>query len=211
MPFDKVKAFLSDADLRVCNLESPLLHECSSKTGAIKGKAIHHCGHAKAVTGLKYAGFDLVQLANNHFADYGELGMKSTMKVLASEGIEYIGVTENSMKQKPVVRNINGIKIGFLAYCQNKEGCEMQQGIYKYGPAVYNRHRAKKDIQMLHQTTDIVVVMLHWSKEYAPLPPKGDRDIAKELSMFGVSLIIGTHPHVIQVTSVNMVEHGNFC
>lgn len=51
---------------------------------------------------------------------------------------------------------------------------------------------------MLHQTTDIVVVMLHWSKEYAPLPPKGDRDIAKELSMFGVNLIIGTHPHVIQ-------------
>ena len=91
-PFELVKKELAKADLRVGNLESPLLKDCSLATAADASKPIHHCAEARSVEGLKYAGFDLVQIANNHFADYGEHGIESTMNVLNDAGIGYIGV-----------------------------------------------------------------------------------------------------------------------
>eukprot|EP00112_Aurelia_sp_Birch-Aquarium-sp1_P011782 Seg2479.2 transcript_id=Seg2479.2/GoldUCD/mRNA.D3Y31 product="PGA biosynthesis protein CapA" protein_id=Seg2479.2/GoldUCD/D3Y31 len=45
---------------------------------------------------------------------------------------------------------------------------------------------------------DVVVILMHWSREYSILPPMGIREIAKALSLYGVDMIIGSHPHVIQ-------------
>ena len=198
-----------DADLRIGNLECPLLKPPFVTKQALLGKSIHHFGSTRATLGLKSAGFNIIQVANNHLLDYGTNGVKSTLDALRRAGIQYVGLRERSKRnQKPLVKNINGIKIGFLSYCFNKEGCELFESdvdhknssyLFELGPSVFSKNIAKEDITNLKRRVDIVVVLMHWSRELSLLPPLGIREIAQALSIFGANIIIGTHPHVIQV------------
>ena len=211
-PFDKVKRYLDDADLRIGNLECTLMKDAYGVKPSIDSKLIYHYGSLNAVDGLKYAGFDVIQLANNHLSDFGTKGVESTMKALNNAGIKYAGVRNDENKklsQIPVIKTVNGIKIGFLAYCQNKEGCDLYQcnenecgnssNVFRSGPAVLDKRKAQYDITALKEKVDCVVVLLHWSRELSLMPPFGVRDTAKLLKLFGAHLIIGGHPHVIQV------------
>ena len=215
-PFHKVKRYLDDADLRIGNLECTLMEKVYGMKPAIEMKAIYHYGSLNAVDGLKYAGFDVIQLANNHLSDFGTKGVESTMKALNNAGIDYAGVRNDENKklsQIPVIKTVNGIKIGFLAYCQNKEGCDLYQcnenecgnssNVFRSGPAVLDKKTAQYDITALKEKVDCVVVLLHWSRELSLMPPFGVRDTARLLHLFGAHLIIGGHPHVIQVTSMS--------
>lgn len=205
--FSKVRELLKKADLRIGNLESSLLTSPSSNEKAMVGKGVHHFGLTKAVLGLKSAGFDVMQLANNHLVDYGTKGVQSTINALKSAGIDYVGVRSRSnRRQKPLIKTVNGIKIGFLSYCLNKEGCEVFEdkdknfsNIFEFAPSVFHKALARKDIKNLKKQSDIVVVLMHWSRELSLIPPLGIRDIARAMSIYGANLIIGTHPHVIQV------------
>ena len=207
--FKKVKHLLVDADLRIGNLESPLLKPPFRIEPEFDGKLKNHFASIKSVVGLKSAGFDVVQIANNHLVDYGTSGVKSTLDTLRKAGIDYVGLRERSRKQqKPLVKIINGIRIGFLAYCLNKEGCEIFENdiddksssyLLDLGPSAFAKNTAKQDIRDMKKRADIVVVLMHWSRELSLIPPLGIRDIARLLSIFGANLIIGTHPHVIQV------------
>ncbi len=197
--FDKVREVLADADLRIANLESTLMPANTSSYVALNRKVLHHYGNVKAVEGLKHAGFDILQLSNNHFSDMGYKGIKITINTLEKANISYVGVMEEGLRnkrQRPVIKTVNGIRIGFLAYCQQREGCDR---LFVHGPAVFDRVIAKTEIVELKKKVDIVVVLLHWSTELSPVPTKGIRDLASSLRLLGASLIIGQHPHVIQV------------
>lgn len=45
---------------------------------------------------------------------------------------------------------------------------------------------------------NIVVLYLHWGTEYMAIPGEEQRQLAVYLSVLGVNLIIGSHPHVLQ-------------
>ena len=211
-PFEKVKPYLDEADLRIGNLESPLLHKPYGLKPAMGDKLVIRYGSVKAVDGLKYAGFNVLQLANNHITDFDSKGVESTTKALKNAGIDYVGLRsdhDRKQSQIPLIKVVNGIKIGFLAYCQNKEGCDLYQcnenecgnssSVFKRGPAILDKEKARYDITALRKKVDRIVVLLHWSRELSLMPPMGIRDIAKLLKIFGANLIIGGHPHVIQV------------
>ena len=90
MPFREVREQLLDADLRVGNLESPLVGENTEPP--FPGETVHLRGSLKGIVGLKYAKFNIVQLANNHMSDYGDEGIQSTVKALRDAGIDYVGL-----------------------------------------------------------------------------------------------------------------------
>ena len=216
-PFDKIKNELLEADLRVANLESPLMNSSSHMVKLLPSKNIHHLGNAKAAVGLKYAGIDVIQLANNHMADYGTKGIKSTMETLDKLGISYIGVSDDSMgrgEQRPLVRIINGVKVGMLAYCWNYEGCgalkcdksdplcNQKKDIIKTGPASFLKSVALKEIAKLKKKVDIVIVLMHWGREKTVIPALKTRLTAHDMKLAGANVIVGTHPHVVQVTKL---------
>ncbi len=199
--FEKMRGTLADADLRIGNLESPLIPGNASADIQLNRKAIHHYGSVNAVEGLKYAGFDILQVSNNHFSDLGNKGIKSTLETLQRANISYVGAMKEGLHNKrqiPVIKNINGIRIGFLAYCQQREGCDR---LYIHGPTVFDRVIAKKEIVDLKKKVDIVVVLLHWGTELSPVPTQGIRDLASTLRILGATLVIGEHSHVTQVSS----------
>ena len=44
----------------------------------------------------------------------------------------------------------------------------------------------------------MVIVYMHWGREYELRPNQSQKRVAKYLHSIGVSVVIGTHPHVLQ-------------
>ena len=148
-------------------------------------------------------GFNLVSLATNHTLDRGvSTGWKTIQR-----SREYWNKQENVIaagsystqeeKDKIIVKEVNGIKYGFLAYTTLTNGLVRPKG-KDYYLDVYSNELAKKDIEKLKDKVDLLIVSMHWGIEYSHTACKEQKDIAKYLSDLGVNVIIGTHSHVVQ-------------
>lgn len=112
-PFLKIADFLNDADLTISNLEGPI----SDKGSEYLKSAPWFRAEPEAVNGLNYAGIDIVSLANNHIFDYGREAMEDCFGQLERAGIRYMGAgMTREEAYAPVIVNINGLKIAFLAF-----------------------------------------------------------------------------------------------
>ena len=68
------------------------------------------------MSGLIYAGIDVVSLANNHILDYMETGMIQTMNILNEAGILHSGAGLNSYEAySPAFKSVKGQTIAFLS------------------------------------------------------------------------------------------------
>ena len=98
---------LQSADLRMANLECPLIRNPSPirKTGPTFG------ADPECLRGVKAGGFDLLCLANNHILDHGEAGLRSTLDVCASAGVETVGAGENlGAARRMWIRTVAGVR-----------------------------------------------------------------------------------------------------
>lgn len=100
--FSEVIEYTKLADYSIVNLEAPVVET--------EAKPIEKCGPnlkctSKAVKALKYAGFDMATLANNHFYDYGDDGIKQTLDACQKEGIDVVGAP-NAVVTKDMPDNV---------------------------------------------------------------------------------------------------------
>jgi poly-gamma-glutamate capsule biosynthesis protein CapA/YwtB (metallophosphatase superfamily) len=173
-PFRKVSEKLNQADIVFVNLENPIISNCPSSNSGFK-----FCADPKMIEGLKFAGVDVVSLANNHTLNYGKEGFAETEKILTENGIKWIGDGNLGIVEK------NGIKFGFL-------GFDFVTLLPK-----------ETDYQLitdLKNKVDVLIVMVHWGVEYVSQPTKTQVSIAKELVEVGADVVAGSHPHWVQST-----------
>ena len=195
-PFLKIAEELRRADFVFGNLEGPI-----SDKGQKVGSIYSFRADPKAVEGLKYAGFDILSVANNHIFDYGREAMEDTFKRLKEAGIEYVGGGfDEKEAYSPLIKEINGTKIGFLAYTNlGPEAWEATEG--KSGIAWIdekNLEKIKKGIEAAKQKSDVLIVSLHSGEEYAANPTSFQTSFAYSAVDAGADLVIGHHPHVVQ-------------
>ena len=60
------------------------------------------------------------------------------------------------------------------------------------------KEQVKADIKAIRDKVDILIVAMHWGREYTHTPTDLEIRTAKFLAEQDVDIIIGTHPHVIQ-------------
>jgi len=162
-PFLKIADYLQEADLLFGNLEGPL-----SDKGADTGKKYSFRAEPKAIEGLKYAGFDVLSIANNHISDWGENAKKDTIFRLKQNNILPAGFGE-----KPVLE-IQQTKISFSAFTWPlPEQIELPEA-------------------------DIKIVSMHIGEEYKEKSNIEQQDFARAAIDAGADLVIGHHPHVTQ-------------
>lgn len=150
------------------------------------------------------AGFNLVSLATNHTMDnYLRTGGKTITnsvnywknhkdQVLAAGS--YLSFED---RDEVIVKEINGIKYGFLSYTTYTNGLIVPTG-KEYLVNVYDKDLIKKEIERYRDKVDLLMVAMHWGEEYMTYPVESQKNIAKYLSSLGVDIIIGCHPHVIE-------------
>ena len=166
---------LKRASLALANLESPL-------TGQVlldPGGGYNLCAPSKSVRALTAAGLDLLSLANNHQDDCLEGGLDQTRQILESSGL--VGLSPELV---PVIREVNGLKLAFLAF--DDVGAEL------------DITTAQDAIAAADTGMNIVVVSVHWGAEYQASPTPRQRKIAAAFSEAGADIIWGHHPHVLQ-------------
>lgn len=171
-PFSSVADILQLGELGFCNLECVLTGEPRPKSKGFVFKADPVLGNA-----LKEAGFNLVSLANNHSLDCGVNGFNETIRILTRTGITPI-------LGEPNIRETNGLKIGVIAFNLVNGHISSESMITTVGE--------------LEEKADIVIVSLHWGKEYTLLPSREQLSLAHRLVDAGASLILGHHPHRVQ-------------
>ncbi|NLJ72539.1 MAG: CapA family protein [Syntrophomonadaceae bacterium] len=191
--FKEVEDLLREGDYTSVCFEAPL----AGAKWAYTGYPIFNSPDEIANT-FKDSGFDLVITANNHILDRGIEGGLRTLQVLQDAGLDTIGtyLTEAD-SQKLLIKNIRGVKVGYLAYSYGTNGIPIPAG-YEYFFNFLDKEQIFKDIERIRPQVDALVVFLHWGIEYTTKPTPEQEILAKEILEMGADAIIGSHPHVIQ-------------
>lgn len=187
-----VKEYVSSADLAVANLEVTLAGPPYS------GYPMFSSPDALAIA-VKDAGFDVLQTSNNHSCDKGLKGIRRTLDVLDSLGIEHFGTYRNVQESDayhPFIKNVKGIKIAMLNYTYGTNGMPIPTGAVVN---VIDTAVIKKDLEKAKNShVDFIIVTFHWGIEYQRTESADQRKVAEFTAKHGADLIIGGHPHVVQ-------------
>lgn len=109
--FDDIKYLTEQADVSIINFEFPIvLHAGVPITKS--GPTLQ--GQPAAVDAVKYAGFNVCTLANNHILDQGTKCCIETRELLENAGIKTVGIGKNSAEAATVLY-INQKEKGTLA------------------------------------------------------------------------------------------------
>jgi len=192
-PFEKIADTLRGADLAIANLECPVSEA---------GRNLHHLYSFRAdprvIDGLKYAGFGVLGVANNHMYDWDRPALLDTVQRLRAAGLRPVGAGANALEAHyPVVVNLNGVRLAFLAYV-GIEPKEAEAEPDQPGVAWLDADRVLGDIRFARPLADVLIVCLHWGVEYAPKPDRKQIELAHQMIDAGADLVVGGHPHVVQ-------------
>lgn len=191
--FAPIKHIVEQADYASIALEAAMAGPQSGYTGY----PLFNTPDATAWA-LKNSGFDLVVTAHNHCLDRGLIGALRTLEVLKKAGLDTIGTYPNAEeKNKFLIKNIRGVKVGYLAYTYGTNGIPIPENA-PYLVNVINEENIINDIQAIRSDTDIIVLILHWGIEYNHYPTPEQQQLAFNLLEAGADVILGSHPHVIQ-------------
>ncbi|MFC1533111.1 CapA family protein [Thermodesulfobacteriota bacterium] len=195
--FMQVADTLKKADILFGNLENPI-----SSNGSPCTKQHEHItfrANPISVQGLKYCGFDLVSIANNHMNDFGKEAFLDTLSILKANGIKYVGGGLSvSEAERPVTFHRNGLSISFLAYSFFLNWSSKLAFRNNYGISKFHFQKCRRIIGELKKETNFVVISVHWGLDFTYYPVPFQREYAKRLIDVGADLILGHHPHYFQ-------------
>lgn len=199
-PFEKTKDILAEADITIGNLESPF----TAGAPDISAGSMTFGAKIEAVKALQGAGFDAMNLANNHFSNQGKVGMLLTFDTLSSNNIGYFGAGRNfSEAHEPYIKKINDFRIAFLGYSDsdvlpaNSIATETNPGL-----AVMDIEQLKIDVLNTKKQADLTLVSMHSGTEYTPYPNNRQKEFARAAIDAGADMVFGHHPHVVQGTEI---------
>ncbi len=192
-PFSGLNEIFSRDDITLVNLEGVLQDHTK---GRLTTKQYTFRGTAAYTKVLQLGSVEQVNIANNHYIDYGKTGRDSTREALSAAGIPFSGFQELS------VAEIRGRKIGFGG---------IRETVYRQDKKIMTR-----DIEKLKEMgCDAIVYSCHFGKEYSRTHNALQEKMARQAIDLGANLVVGHHPHVVQgVESYNggviLYSLGNF-
>lgn len=192
--FKNIAKYTQNADITVGNLETTF-------AGSSRGYTGYPTFNTPEVMGqnLKDIGFDVLCTANNHSMDKGYSGLESTLNYLDEYGLDHYGTARSEDEQNTIlVKDVNGIKIAFLAYTYGTNGITVPKD-KSYCINLIDKDLIKKQIAMAkEQGVDVICASMHWGVEYKLTPNSTQKDLADFLFENGVDIILGSHPHVLE-------------
>ena len=194
--FQYMRKYLLAPDIMVANLEGTFGNGGPSKCGP---SGSPNCWAFQAppanAASLKWAGIDVVNLANNHSNDYFAAGQRTTLSALKKNGIPYAGL-HGAM----AVKTVNGVKVAFLGFSPNS-----------WTTDIGNITAAKALVRKADRVADVVVVLMHVGAEGADKThtPTGaeyaygafrgrPRAFSHAVIDAGADVVLGSGPHVVR-------------
>ncbi len=162
---------------------------------------------------LKKLNVDIVNTANNHTLDRGEKGVLTSLKNWDKLNLPYIG-SYKSIEDQETIRVIkkNGLKIAFLSYTNSLSVVKRPKG-----KEYLVNHFSDVGVKWIRRligrikseyVADVVVLSIHFGKEYQMLPTANQIELSNSLADTGADVIIGHHPHVLQPPALLVNSKG---
>ncbi len=181
------------ADFRMLNLENILYN---GSEGAIKKSGPNLKCNTDFINFLKALNTNAVGLANNHYGDYGKLGMNSTLECLEQSGITHAGGGNNIEEAyRPCVFKKDGESVAVIAVCENEFSVATENTA---GVAGFNLKRLADKIKEEKQKNDYVTVYFHGGNEFNPFPSPGKVDLYRLFIDLGADCVMAMHTHCPQ-------------
>lgn len=212
-----VENVLRDADVTCGNLEGTFLD---------KGGTPKRCGDSVSANCISFrmpehyagyiqdAGFDFMNLANNHSGDMGPVGREKTAEVLEKYEIKFAGTVD----YPTATLESRGLKIGFAGFAPNAGTL-----------SILNLEKAALIVEELKKENDIVIVAFHGGAEGSGaqrVPGRNETylgenrgnvfEFAHAVIDAGADLVYGHGPHVtraLELYNGKLIAYslGNFC
>lgn len=144
---------------------------------------------------FRNAGFDVLSLANNHIKDCGEAGVQSTIATCTDAGIDTFGAAHNlAAAKKPYIREVNGFKIGFIAFAEQEFNCATDN---EYGANYFDPFEDLDLISEVRKQVDYLIVIYHGGIEYYEYPSPQLQKKCRKFVDKGADLVTCQHSHCI--------------
>jgi len=218
----RTRPYLQKADFSVGNLEGPAALGIDGKgkdhgdigfvyDGEVySGTHFLFNYHPQILAELSASGMDLLTLANNHILDRGGVGIDRTLGAAAQYVLATVGVraSGDSAGDYHKIVEIKGMRLAFIACTEATNGkpdlAQQVRLCYRdAGEILKLIHRLSQD-----GTTDAVVVLPHWGREYQSTPEGAQVSLAHQFLEAGATAVIGSHPHVLQGGEKYITQDG---
>ena len=191
---ERARALLREGDIVLGNLEGVLSNRGADPAhiDTMEFRGLPEFGHA-----LRDSGFNVITVANNHVGDYGPETMRDTVNNLQSAGIHVLGLRDKNRTATPLIQEIKGLRIGWLAYTWHYSRNQAQDTELL---SLTKGHEVAAEIAALRPKVDFLIVTPHWGAELVSVPPHRVSKHAYAMADAGADLVLGHHPHVLQGT-----------
>lgn len=190
-----VRPVVSQADLAICHMETPL----AEPTGPFTGYPIFSVPPTLA-DAAAWAGFDTCSTASNHSLDTGLAGIRRTLDKLDRVGLRHTGTARDEQEAlRPNILDVGGVKVAHLSYTVGFNGIPRPPG-QEWAANLLEREAVLAEARRAReQGAEIVILSAHWGTEYRNEPDDTQLNLARELlASPDIDLIIGHHAHVVQ-------------
>lgn len=188
--FDDVKPLIEKADFSVVNFEFPIVLK--------EGRPIAKCGpnlkgSKESVYAIKYAGFNICTLANNHILDQGADSCMITKHILEDEGLKTVGVG-NTIKEAsaPLYVTKEGETLAIVNCCEHEYSIVSER---HSGANPINAIQQYYKIKEARKNADYVIVIVHGGHEMYQLPSPRMKELYRFYIDCGADAVVNHHQH----------------
>ncbi len=195
--FNPVRKMLTEADFSVGVLETTCYDPAPYEFEQLRlDTGAPNCNSPSSfLTAVAGAGFDMMITANNHCCDTGYQGLCNTVESIGQLGMYNLG----TLGDAPVIRDINGIRVGFLAFTMTVNIHEDEPELTPENMGKYSREYFQRMYDLARGGgAEFVIVYMHWGNMNSKAVKDKQLLESQFMAMCGVDLIVGSHPHVIQ-------------
>ena len=210
--FMYAREILRRGDLVIGNLETMISQ--SSPLGMqihrLEGKPYLNAP-ASYLDALKYAGYDLLTMANNHNVDTGLRGIYETIRNVDDWGFMHTGLFSSKSDDRYIIVEVNGIRIGMVSYSAfyNDKDSNLTESGQDVLLNRYASDRAKADIRAARKAgAEFVIAFIHWGAENTHDTTWNQEQYARTLARAGADYIVGSHPHALQCYDIIETSDG---
>lgn len=208
---DSVHEVTASVDYAIVNLECPIVNG-NAKPIVKSGPNLR--ADETALDVLKDAGFNGVTLANNHFYDYGDVGVQTTLSALQMRQMDYVGGGLNRQDAARLLyKEIAGIKLAIVNCCEQE--CSIASDAYG-GANPLNPIQQYYAIKEAKRNAKYVLVIVHGGSEHYQLPTPRMQETYRFFVDAGADAVINHHQHCYSGLEVYQEKPifyglGNFC
>ena len=203
--FDKLQPQIMEADISVIGQETVF----GGRELGYSGYPLFNSPSDMGKT-LVNEGFDVVLHASNHVMDKFSAGVENTLAFWADYPmVTVLGINESELDKYTIdIKEIKGAKIAMLNYTYGTNGITVPAE-KSYLVNLIDEEKIHSDVRYAEENTDFTIAFMHWGTEYSTTPDEEQKALAKKMCQWGVDLIIGSHPHVIEPVEWVKSENGN--